>query len=373
VPGHAYTLLSAAEVLDINGNTVRLVKLRNPWGSGEWNGDWSDSSALWTNELRNQVGFDGSRDDGIFWMDFNDFKEIFGFWSVNKTLDNPHFNYIMMQSNYRTISQFRDRYKKPDFHLTRIKVTKKGMHTFAISQFGSRLLPRRAGYKYANCIAYFVKENQPNSLNGSTLIDAKITRQDRDCYIELPNAEKGYYWLYIDLEWQPETFRWLKKDLAFSVNSYGCSECEFSKDLADQFDQVEVLDHFTMAYVQHHMENETGMVKLAKQDFKDIFVYEEENYWKTGYNFKFIQNNTDSSVFMMSHSHLDYKNGVIISPKMQVDDMIVSRSQYVFKVEPGSFKGVYSKPYTGYQRGGQANTPKLVELNQIDQLMSYYQ
>lgn len=75
----------------------------------------------------------------------------------------------------------------------------------------------------------------------------------------------------------------------------------------------------------------------------------------------------------MSHSHLDYKNGVIISPKMQVDDMIVSRSQYVFKVEPGSFKGVYSKPYTGYQRGGQANTPKLVDLNNQDQIMSYYQ
>ena len=185
-------------------------------------------------------------------------------------------------------------------------------------------------------------------MNGSTLIDAKITRQDRDCYIEMPIAEKGYYWLYIDLEWQPETFRWLKKDLSFSVNSYGVGEVEFSKDLADQFDQVEVLDHFTMAYVQHHMENETGMVKLAKQDFKDIFVYEEENYWKTGYNFKFIQNNTDSSLFIMSHSHLDYKNGVIICPKMQVDDMIVSRSQYVFKVEPGSFKGVYSKPYTGY-------------------------
>lgn len=52
VPGHAYTLLSAAEVLDINGNTVRLVKLRNPWGSGEWNGDWSDNSPLWTEELR---------------------------------------------------------------------------------------------------------------------------------------------------------------------------------------------------------------------------------------------------------------------------------------------------------------------------------
>jgi len=53
--------------------------------------------------------------------------------------------------------------------------------------------------------------------------------------------------------------------------------------------------------------------------------------------------------------------------------MIVSRSQYVFKVEPGFFRGIYSKPYTGYQRGGQANTPKLVDINQMDQLMSYYQ
>lgn len=219
--------------MDINGNTVRLVKLRNPWGSGEWNGDWCDASPLWTEELRNQVGFDGNRDDGIFWMDFNDFKEVFGFWSVNKTLEEPKYSYMMMQSRYKTLSQFRERYKRPDFHLTRIKVTRKGMHTIAVSQFGSRLLPRRAPYKYANCIAMLVQEHTSNSLSGATLVDAKITRQDRDTYIEIPNMEKGYYWLYIDMEWQPETFRWLKKDLSFSVNCYGISEAEFSKDLSD--------------------------------------------------------------------------------------------------------------------------------------------
>ena len=26
----------------------KLVKLRNPWGKGEWNGDWSDSCYKWT-------------------------------------------------------------------------------------------------------------------------------------------------------------------------------------------------------------------------------------------------------------------------------------------------------------------------------------
>lgn len=42
-------------------------------------------------------------------------------------------------------------------------------------------------------------------------------------------------------------------------------------------------------------------------------------------------------------------------------------------MEPGFFRGVYSKPYTGYQRGGQANTPKLVDINNLDNLMAYYQ
>jgi hypothetical protein len=53
--------------------------------------------------------------------------------------------------------------------------------------------------------------------------------------------------------------------------------------------------------------------------------------------------------------------------------MLVSRSQYVFRVEPGFFRGIYSKPYTGYQRGGQANTPKLVDMAAADNIMAYYQ
>ena len=43
--GHAYSLLST-HVVSIPGrhcNLVRLVKLRNPWGSYEWKGAWSDS------------------------------------------------------------------------------------------------------------------------------------------------------------------------------------------------------------------------------------------------------------------------------------------------------------------------------------------
>jgi len=31
---------------------LRLVELRNPWGSGEWTGAYSDNSPEWTPELK---------------------------------------------------------------------------------------------------------------------------------------------------------------------------------------------------------------------------------------------------------------------------------------------------------------------------------
>jgi Calpain family cysteine protease len=58
---HAYSIMETCEV-----NGVRLVKLRNPWGSGgEWQGAWSDGSAEWTAEwltlLNHKFGDDGVR------------------------------------------------------------------------------------------------------------------------------------------------------------------------------------------------------------------------------------------------------------------------------------------------------------------------
>jgi calpain-15 len=54
--GHAYSILAVREVpkkeqgftggLFSKAEGFRLVKVRNPWGSGEWTGDWSDKSSL---------------------------------------------------------------------------------------------------------------------------------------------------------------------------------------------------------------------------------------------------------------------------------------------------------------------------------------
>jgi Calpain family cysteine protease len=47
VPGHAYSVISAAEA---HGN--KLLNIRNPWGSFEWDGAWADNSPLWTEKMK---------------------------------------------------------------------------------------------------------------------------------------------------------------------------------------------------------------------------------------------------------------------------------------------------------------------------------
>ena len=51
VSGHSYTLLST-HAFKHAGQRVKLLKLRNPHGNTEWEGDWSDESPLWTPKLR---------------------------------------------------------------------------------------------------------------------------------------------------------------------------------------------------------------------------------------------------------------------------------------------------------------------------------
>lgn len=70
--GHAYAIIKIKEA---DGN--RLVCLRNPWGRGEWSGDWADDSDQWTQRMINLVGYEENGDDGIFWMAFEDFVDEF--------------------------------------------------------------------------------------------------------------------------------------------------------------------------------------------------------------------------------------------------------------------------------------------------------
>jgi calpain-15 len=77
VAGHAYTILQVYQPRLTLKDDIKLIKIRNPWGTFEWKGDWGDHSPLWDQHplVRTEMGKwakeDGS--DGCFYMNWKDF------------------------------------------------------------------------------------------------------------------------------------------------------------------------------------------------------------------------------------------------------------------------------------------------------------
>uniref|UniRef100_A0A8C4RPF4 Calpain-5-like n=1 Tax=Erpetoichthys calabaricus TaxID=27687 RepID=A0A8C4RPF4_ERPCA len=86
VKGHAYGVTEVRKLRLGTGllsffRTSRLymIRMRNPWGTTEWSGPWSDGSQEWnqvSKHEREKLGVTVS-DDGEFWMNFDDFCSYF--------------------------------------------------------------------------------------------------------------------------------------------------------------------------------------------------------------------------------------------------------------------------------------------------------
>jgi len=69
VADHAYSILDVRFI-----DKKKLLKIRNPWGHGEWKGDWSDNWPGWKQYTRIRALLDFKpSDDGSFWICFEDF------------------------------------------------------------------------------------------------------------------------------------------------------------------------------------------------------------------------------------------------------------------------------------------------------------
>eukprot|EP00931_Biecheleriopsis_adriatica_P021725 TRINITY_DN14128_c0_g3_i2.p1 TRINITY_DN14128_c0_g3~~TRINITY_DN14128_c0_g3_i2.p1 ORF type:complete len:631 (+),score=113.70 TRINITY_DN14128_c0_g3_i2:38-1894(+) len=82
VPKHAFSLLQVRTV-NVSWHSdefLRMVQVRNPWGTGEWKGPWSDSSPLWEKypSVKKSLNF-SNRDDGTYWMQWEDFCKYWGY------------------------------------------------------------------------------------------------------------------------------------------------------------------------------------------------------------------------------------------------------------------------------------------------------
>ena len=137
ISGHAYSLISIHEI-QFEGRELKLLKLRNPWGSGEWQGDWSDKSELWTPALKKKVGF-SDVDDGVFFIELEDYLQHFSWTSV--CVENNDAVYAHSQLYHSFGAQDTSAMPQAFFSFTLGSAIDSNKHAFAISviQQGARL------------------------------------------------------------------------------------------------------------------------------------------------------------------------------------------------------------------------------------------
>jgi len=97
VGGHVYSVLRIVEACG-----VKLICCRNPWGTGEWKGKYSDDNkdGEWTAELTEATGWT-NENNGQFWMSIQDFVDNSGGVEYARTF-NPQWKKITQRSRFQT-------------------------------------------------------------------------------------------------------------------------------------------------------------------------------------------------------------------------------------------------------------------------------
>ena len=210
---HAYSLLAVYQ-LDRRSRTARLtgpgeeftdrlVKLRNPWGSREWKGKWADDDPDWTPQLSRLVRSTGKRNDGVFFMGWDDFVEYYTDVQVCHFHDGYKYSAEQFGTAHNQTVYLRFRLDAP------------GRYYFGVNQRKRRFFPAKSKYVYSR-IDWLLggsREGRVEFVCGGRSRQ-KENWADAEC-------AAGEYWTAIHSHWLSSV-----REFSFSVYGPGLTDLE---------------------------------------------------------------------------------------------------------------------------------------------------
>ena len=276
---HAYSLLEVYELEKLRNGAYkvltpeeskqgmrieRLVKLRNPWGKGEWKGDWSDESYLWTSQLKQQLHY-ADDDDGVFYMTYNDFVKYFSDLQICYYHDGFKYSAVKLQSE-KNASVFLN-----------FKIELKGKYYFSLNQKNRRHFPKKKKYNYTNCSYIVARELE----NGKYDYIGGNMKADKENWIGV-DCEVGNYVVMIKTPWQS-----FVNEFSFSV--YGLDKTDIN-----QISRSNLPKLFIQGILTSHALEDTDnkLTTFAKQGQPEISYKTFDN--RGGYGYIFFKNDSKS-------------------------------------------------------------------------------
>lgn len=322
-PGHAYSLLRAKEVTD-HGVKTRLVELRNPWGEGEWSGEWSDSSDKWTKQLKEECQV-STAEDGKFWMNLKDFMTYYEVCNICKIQKNWHDVQLNLNKSHT------------EQHLVSVITVEEDTKAYIqIHQKYKRFILKDGSYPKQTIFNLWLLDNEFNFVE-SVWSDSNI-----DC-IEA-QLKKGTYYTLSDINYRLELENTKRHGYSISVYSEKPCKIELAKDLVGD----EILKKALISYAR------TKLKPIIPNELKDLKREDAKCYKKT------INNPFPGHVYVFDNQSKDMNFEGLVRLKdcnnagiydFQTHNIINDSHHYSVEVKAGTTEVVYIR-YT-------SNEPKI--------------
>jgi len=288
VRGHAYTIVSAYEF-----KNIRLLKLRNPWGSYEWSGDYSDKSDKWDEELRNFVNFK-NQDDGIFFMKIEDFLNYFPYTFICKYKNNYFYEYKKFQQSDRD-----------SFVACKFTVRDNTHAVFTLHQKQQRFFRKIKNYKatYGSIIlAKYDKSKNPNY----EYYSSDCSNQEK-IHFEIDKLDSGEYHVFANLNWQYSSF-----PCKYTISCYSAKEIKFENLTLDDIPNnyiLQILNSFIKKTKEINQLNSSSNIES---------VDNTEN----GYDIDYSLNNNHTGFFIMRFSNFRSSEFLQVNLEIKKNDKL---------------------------------------------------
>lgn len=210
---HAYSMLAVYQLFFDGENynrveqgeefTHRVVKLRNPWGQGEWQGEWSDQDEKWTEDLKEALGFTGNCEDGIFFMPWEEFLTYYS----DVQICYYHDGYKYSAQKYES--------KRNEIVFLKFNIEEAGDYYFSVNQRNRRFYAKNSGYRYTS-ISWVLGRVDGD---GAHFVGSG-NKRDKENWAKA-TCEPGEYYAMIHTPW-----RSCSREFSYSVYGPGLTELQ---------------------------------------------------------------------------------------------------------------------------------------------------
>ena len=307
ITNHAYTVINSAVLKKSNGAEIKLLKMKNMWGTNEWVGDWSDNSLKWTQEFKKEVGLE-PKQDGIFWISYEDYLQFYTTTHICKI----HPNY-----DYTTQKIKSSKANNEPLNLSKVVIKQPGHGYFIVNQKNTRIYRNLKDPEYENPFCNMVVFKDDNK-NGFTFVGSDSGKHDR-LYVECENLLPGTYYIAVTFPLSnsgfalQQNFENIDFDINFRVGVYSSQKQLNIEPLNEK--EIEDTAGFAFEVIENLAKENNDKYYFAHEgEAKSFRVINFDNN-NTGFGYIYYKN--DSDAYLRERAEISSLQNVILIPFMK--------------------------------------------------------